>query len=125
MTNQTLLGLAVVFGLIAYGAKQAAAKAGTPTKVNTGPDLIDFEESSRGVKYQHVKSGDTSLTAFPLELWTTDSPNPADGTITKTGIAYATNDTSSYVQFTKTSKGKVSVLRKGIGGFTGAIIKQL
>lgn len=126
MNNKTLTALVVV-GLIAYAAKRAAASAGQPTKIDNGPDLIDYEERTRSdeSKYEHVKTNDTSTTPFPIELWTRDATNPADGTTTKVGIAYATDDPTSYVQFTKSSKGKVHVLRKGIGAFTGAIIKQL
>lgn len=117
MTNQTLLGLAVVFGLLAYGAKKASASS-PPGSVATGPDAVD-DLATHGVNLEHVKSSDTSTTAFPVEIW---SDGGADA---KTGVVYATNDASSFVQFTKTKAGKVAVVRKGLGGFTGAIIKQL
>lgn len=123
MNDKAILTAAVVVGLIAYGAKRAAATPGTST-ANTGPDAID-DWAKQGINLEHTKTHDTSTTPFPIEGWSGTTPNPKDGSTTKLFTIYATDDPTSYAQGTKSAAGKVSVTRKGLGGFTGAIIKQL
>lgn len=123
MTNNQILTAAAVALGIAYLAKRAGASS-DPAKIHTGPDAID-DWAKQGINLIHTTTNDTSVTPFPVEGWSGTSPNPKGGAATKLFTIYATDDPTSYAQGTKSAAGQVSVTRKGLGGFTGAIIKQL